>query len=239
MTIADDNRRLLAELEDLIRNAPPNDKIHHRSPEILSWLGRSVAVLNDWHSSRGALAREYLKQIRMTNAYQIEEGYLSLMTLLYEGRHVLQMATNTSGVAVAQGMQFDYFDEIRKKIEEARQDLLFIDPYLDAEFVSRYLTNVAAGVKVRLLTSDKKLSSLLGALKPFVQQHKVSVEVRTMDGLHDRYFFIDGKSCYQSGASFKDGAKNAPTTITQITDVFNAVKSEYETRWASATKQTF
>ena len=39
---------------------------------------------------------------------------------------------------------------------------------------------------------------------------------------HDPSLFIDGSSCYQSGASFKDGAKNAPTTLTQITDAFQA-----------------
>jgi hypothetical protein len=44
---------------------------------------------------------------------------------------MMQMATGTSGVAVAQGMQFEYFDEVRKKIEEARQEVFFIDPYLD------------------------------------------------------------------------------------------------------------
>lgn len=36
--------------------------------------------------------------------------------------------------------------------------------------------------------------------------------------LGDRYVFVDGKACYQSGASFKDGAKLTPTTLTQITD---------------------
>jgi hypothetical protein len=39
-------------------------------------------------------------------------------------------------------MVFDYFDEIRKIIELAKQDLFFIDPYLDSEFVSRYLSHV-------------------------------------------------------------------------------------------------
>ena len=43
---------------------------------------------------------------------------------------------------------FDYFDEVRKIIEHAKQDLLFVDPYLDAEFVSRYLPHVAAGVSI-------------------------------------------------------------------------------------------
>ena len=35
-----------------------------------------------------------------------------------------------------QGAVFDYFDGIRKIIEIAKQDIFFIDQYLDAEFVA-------------------------------------------------------------------------------------------------------
>jgi hypothetical protein len=52
--------------------------------------------------------------------------------------------------------------------------------------------------------------------------------------LHDRYVIIDGKNCYQSGASFKDGAKAAPTTLTQISDAFLAVSGTYENLWNNA-----
>lgn len=235
IAMADDTQQLLAEFDELIRTAPSSDTVHHPSPENLSWLGRTVAVLNQWHSSRSELGRGFVQKIRQPYALEIEEGYLGLITLLHEGRHVMQMATGTSGVAIAQGMQFEYFDEVRKKIEEARQDLFVIDPYQDAEFVSRYLVHVVPGTSVRLLTSTKNLPSLLSALKPLVQQNKLNVEIRTISGLHDRYFFVDRKACYQSGASFKDGAKKAPTTITQITDVFTAVQAEYEARWAKAT----
>lgn len=46
--------------------------------------------------------------------------------------------------------------------------------------------------------------------------------------------FVDRTACYQSGASFKDGAKRAPTTLTQITDAFEAVWNTYEKAWAAA-----
>jgi hypothetical protein len=48
-------------------------------------------------------------------------------------------------------MVFDYFDEIRKIIQLAKRDLLFVDPYLDADFVSRSLPHVGSGVAIRLL----------------------------------------------------------------------------------------
>jgi hypothetical protein len=51
----------------------------------------------------------------------------------------------------------------------------------------------------------------------------------------DTYVIVDGESCYQSGASFKDGARKSPTTLTQITDAFPAIQQTYEDLWKSAT----
>jgi hypothetical protein len=50
----------------------------------------------------------------------------------------------------------------------------------------------------------------------------------------NRYVFVDRLSCYQSGASFKDGAKSAPTTLTQITDAFAPVLKTNEDIWSRA-----
>ena len=109
--------------------------------------------------------------------------------------------------------------------------MFFIDPYLNAEFVSRYMTHVKPGVKIRLLTSDNKLATLVPAVKAFIGQNQVDVELRTATGLHDRHLIVDRTACYQSGASFKDGARSAPTTISQIIDAFDAMAKTYEALW--------
>lgn len=122
------------------------------------------------------------------------------------------------------------------KSSSLRRDLLFVDPYLDADFVSRYLPHVAAGVAIRLLAREK-LATLLPAVDAFVKQTGRKIEVRSAQGFHDRYLIVDGASCYQSGASFKDGAKSAPTTVTQIIDAFAAVAKTYEDLWKTAMVQ--
>lgn len=135
------------------------------------------------------------------------------MTLLHSAQHDLRMQTlGPVNVAVSKGSVFEYFDEIRKTLEGARQDVLFVDPYLDAEFVSRYLAHIAPGVSTRLLAREK-LKTLLPAVDAFAQQHNVTIQVRSAPNFHDRYVFIDGTACYQSGASFKDGAKSAPNDV--------------------------
>ena len=168
------------------------------------------------------------------HVWESAPGFTKLLTLLHQAQSDLRLETlGPANVAIAQRMPFQYFDEIRRIIELARQDLLFVDPYLDAEFVSRYLPHVTAGVTVRLLAREK-MATLLPAVDAFIQRAGATVEVRSTPHFHDRYVFVDKVSCYQSGASFKDGAKSAPTTLTQITDAFDPVLKTYEDKWSGA-----
>src|SRR5207249_224607 len=105
--------------------------------------------------------------------------------------------------------------------------LLFVDRYLEADFVARYLPYVAPGVSIRLLCGDK-IATLLPAVDMFSQEHKRQVEVRSSDAIHDRYLFIDRMEGYFSGASFKDGAKHSPDLLSKITDTFKATWDIYD-----------
>ena len=136
--------------------------------------------------------------------------------------------------AVGKGEVFDYFDELRKVIETAKVDILFAEPYLEAEFVSRYLPHVSTGVVVRLL-GEQKMSELNSAVAMYGQQANMTIEVRRGADLHDRCLFVDGKRCFQSGASFKDAAKKSPTTLTEIVDAFAAMHDTYERLWLQGT----
>jgi hypothetical protein len=227
--------QLLAEVEDLLRTMP--ERFELNTPDIFSWLGRASAVIKIWDPSKEASFAQDVDNTHSNMAHPAYLGKRKVQTMLHQARHDLRLRTvGPLTVAVDQGAVFDYFDEVRKLVETAKSELLFVDPYLDAEFVSRYLTHVAQGVRVRLLTRER-LPTLLPAIDAFRQQHKLAIEVRSATGFHDRYIFVDGLSCYQSGASFKDGAKKAPTTLTQIVDAFPAMLDTYEQRWSTATVQ--
>lgn len=232
------DEELLAEIEDIIRNAPTKDTITLPTNENYSWLGRVAAALAQWDYAKGGMARLDIDNIQDPMANTSWDGWKKTLTTLHEARNDLRMkTTGPMSVPVSNGMVFNYFDEIRKVIELANQDILFVDPYLDAEFVSRYLPNIKSSVVVRLL-AGKKLNTLLPAVKAYAQQEQQYIEVRSAPDIHDRYIFIDGTSCYQSGASFKDGAKKSPTTITQITDAFDAMYSTYQNIWQRAKVET-
>lgn len=228
------NEQLLVEVEDLLRTMPPRARIRHQNEENLSWFGRAFAVVGQWKSELSSLMLAYEARIHGTAASDAEVALSGMLTLLHQARHDLRMQTQgPTNVAVARGMVFDYFDEIRKMIELSKQEPFFIDPYLDSEFVSRYLPQVPAGVTTRLLAREK-LSTLLPAVDAFVKQHKAKVEVRSAPHFHDRYLIVDRTDCYQSGASFKDGGRTSPTTLTQITDAFAAMLATYEDLWKQA-----
>jgi hypothetical protein len=226
--------RLLVEIEDLLRTVPPRPTIRHGTEENLSWFGRASAIVEQWKPETGNIMRTYVERIHGVTARDAVVALSSIFMLLEQARHDLRLQTlGPVNLSLAHGMVFDYFDEIRKVIELSQQDLFFIDPYLDAEFISRYLPHAAPTVTTRLLGREK-LQTLLPAVDAFVQQSKTRVQVRSVPNFHDRYLIVDRTACYQSGASFKDGAKSAPTTLTQITDAFAAVQATYEALWAGA-----
>jgi hypothetical protein len=173
-----------------------------------AWFGRVASVIEKWNPSKSALVKEYL-DLFFSNGHMRETafGLTKLLALLHQAQNDLRMETvGPISVSVPHKMVFAYFDEIRKIIELAKHDVLFVDPYLDAEFVSRYLPHVAEGVTIRLLAREK-LATLLPAVAAFSQQTGKKIEVKSAGGFHDRYLIVDGASCYQSGASMRAGGK--------------------------------
>jgi hypothetical protein len=226
------NDQLLAEIEDALRTAPSRTAIDSNDADLLPWEGRVAAIVRRWDFTYSPECDMETHQLH--TAYFQTAGLTTLMKLLYQARAHYQMEAGLSSVVVPPGHVFDYFDELRKVIQLARAEVFFVDPYLDAEFVPRYLPHIAGGVAVKLLGGPKRIATLLPAVDMFVQQYKRSVSVRTSGAFHDRFLFVDHHACYQSGASFKDGAKKAPTTLTQITDAFSAMLAAYESIWNAA-----
>lgn len=230
--------QLLMQVNEVLRTMPPADAFIAGKPEIYSWTGHASAISHSWDSVRAILKFDSaIPKLHSRISHLVNAGIGQALTCLHQIRHELGMQTASPlSVNIGTGLVFDYFDEVRKAIETAKQDILFIDPYLDAEFVSKYLPHVTTGVSIRLLGREK-INVLLPAVALFKQQSSNAIEVRTASGFHDRYIIVDTSHCYQSGSSFKDGAKKAPTTITEILDAFPAVQSTYETIWTNAVVQ--
>lgn len=230
-----DDLQLLAEFEDILRTMPTENDFSDNQEETLPWVGRASAALSQWSNvvwpAKLPLLQQHLLSRRVAFA---PVAYRQLKIGIHEAIRNLQYKTGAGlNVAIEQGAVFSYFDSLRNVIEKAKADLFFIDPYLNADFVATYLPFAASAGKVRML-ANRYISELRAALPLAATQFKCQVELRSAAALHDRYVLIDGTTCYQSGASFKDGAKSSMTTLTQQTDTFDAVKTYYEDLWASS-----
>ena len=226
------NDQLLSEVENLIRTMPPRGSLSFHEEVNLEWLGRAAAVLE--HAGPNATLDFKIAVTKLHGVVNPQVGESEIVMLLRRIHYGLRLETRGPAATVHNtGQMFDYFDELRKIIEQANKDLLFVDPYLEAEFVARYLGLVKPGVTVRLLGREK-LASLVPAAKAHQQQYGTSIQVRSAEGFHDRFVFVDQAACYQSGASFKDGAVKAPVTITSFVDAFKPLSETYEALWAGA-----
>lgn len=229
---------VLGEIEHLLANQPPRETISHELPENYEWFGRVAAALGSWRQGGVDKAIEKMRhEIALHNAALATKERMVVLQTLYQARADLRMGTiGPVNVALGAGMPFQYFEAVKQLIAPAQADLLFVDPYLNEEFVGRFLPFAKDGVDVRLL-GDRNMPELKAAVETYVlQRPKLKIEIRKPEGrqLHDRFFFVDRKECYQSGASFKDGAKQTLTTITAIVDVFAAVHQAFEDIWKTA-----
>jgi hypothetical protein len=228
--------QLLGEVEDLLRTLPTRESFDQRSEESAIWVGRAAAVLTRWDFTRTPTINGIVDDINKSlDMVRNVNGRTRLTSLLQQARADLRMKVGALSVVIDKGQVFDYFDELRKVIEPARKEVFFVDPYLDAEFVPRYLPHVASGTLVRLLGSPKQMAKLVPAVDMFAKQSGLSIQVRSSTAIHDRYLFVDRAACYVSGASFKDGARKAPAVLTQIGDAFGAMWTTYDTLWNAAT----
>jgi hypothetical protein len=227
--------QLLAEVEDVIRSMPDKQRLHLEDEDVLTWLGRAAAIIENWDMGRRVAATFALNELRRPSAIDVSKGAVNLIVLLRQAQSDLRLKTiGPVNKAISQGDVFYYFDELRKIIALAKSDLLFVDRYMEGDFVATYLPYVGAGVTIRLLSRDK-ISALVPAARAFAKQFGATIEVRSAQNFHDRWVFVDKSACYQSGASFKDGARAHSTTLTQNIDAFGVLHSTYESMWQQAT----
>lgn len=227
------------ELEQVIRSAPPTASMHHYLPENLEWLGRATAVVYEWTTKTRNIEawvgwQAAVSSMHTTIRPSTSSPSFTVMRVLYQAQTNLRMTTvGPVSISVDKGRPFDYFDEVRKIIEQASAGILFVDPYLNADFVSRYMPHVKQGVAIRLLCS-KHAPAVKSACEVFTKQNGLAIEVRKAGSMHDRWFFIDGRRCFQSGASFKDGAVNSSTTLIENVDSFGVLQTQFEGLWQQA-----
>jgi hypothetical protein len=215
------------------------------SDEAMAWFADVAGIITAYDRHKGIafqvlIARVTDRHSGAMSPYSANATLNAQTEFVAKARSLLtQLQLSTNAFVTRQlgaGAVHDYFEEIRQLISAAAHDVLFIDPYIDALFVTRYLPQIPNGVTTRLLTAERQSVALRQSLNLYQQQYGVVAELRVVSdrSLHDRHLIIDGRDVYQSGASFKDGARNAPTSINQIVDVAADIIRTHEANWAGA-----
>jgi hypothetical protein len=234
-------QQVLSEIEQCIRIMPSLALMQLETLENIEWLGRAGAAIEAWGrvgSPSTALINWQLAIDKLHSPYRRADlgppPQLTILRVLHQAQNDLRMRTvGPATVAIGSGKPFQYFDELRKIIEQATTDILFVDPYLNAEFVTTYLPLLKAGVNIRLLGS-KYMAELKAAANMFAKESKQTIEAREGKGLHDRWVIVDKRRGFLSGASFKDGGAKSQTLLAENVDVFGVVHSEIEKLWAQS-----
>lgn len=137
------NLMLLGEIDSLLRALPSLESFAGYSDDSTQWRGKAKAVLRAWDSVQAIELAAAFSSIDSSLTKYKQTGFAKLKALLHQARFDLQMTTGEGiNSAYDTGSVFSYFDDARKLFEQAVTDMFVIDPWLDADFVSRYLPGV-------------------------------------------------------------------------------------------------
>jgi len=227
--------KVLREIEELLRTLPSEVDFRAESDDILLWRAASLALVSikPVRPDLAAIGPQWSNFDLKKNLNYKTNIRNELFVLLHQVRRQILLERDvTTGTSVEAGKVFDYFNDVRRRIGLAVSSLYFVDPYLDADFVARFLAPLDPNLEVRLLTSNKRIGSLLPAVDTLSSQTKMAIQVREAP-FHDRYVFIDNRIGVLSSASFKDGGKS-PAALIEVMDQFVPLLQQYENIWLSA-----
>jgi len=88
--------------------------------------------------------------------------------------------------------QHDAYVEIRAKLQQAKQSITIVDPYIDGSVLTLLAELAATGIKIQLLTAHLPKDFEL-EIKKWAIQHKAIVGVRKTRIFHDRFISVDGE----------------------------------------------
>ena len=215
------------------RTLPAVDELKAPTEETMVWISQARMFLGFANAS----INTKLTMIQThTKAADIPKWHREIRQIFIDAITKLELETGGYAFAVEQGNVFDYFDETRKILEEAKSEIYLVDPYVSADIVGDYFKAIDRKVSLRVLTSKKQSAQqIVPAARCLTSQNSISIAIRGADNLHDRFWFIDGAVGYQSSSSVKDGGKKSPALIMKISDAFDAVLQMYEEKWNSGT----
>lgn len=222
----------------------PNLNDYPYSNEILDWLSEvdslveasnDLTSITELRSSIDSLVSGNI----ITRQNDSDKVYYIIQRVLF--KLSLRLPAGKQGAFIPAGNVHDAMIGVGKVLQLAKNDLLIVDPYLDAKFLEDFAAQAPEMVNLRLLADAKgHKQTLRPAVARWISQYQarrpLEARLAPARSLHDRLILVDGKDAYVLGQSFNHLAERAPTSLVRAgSEVANIKIAAHEAMWSNAT----
>lgn len=132
------------------------------------------------------------------------------------------------------GQFFDAFRSVSQIISQAKQEIVLIDGYADQSVLDLLMVkNPSSSVSILMKAGNVK-GGFKAAAIAFKRQYQ-NLSIRTSDGFHDRFIFIDDQDFYHLGASLNHiGKRGFMFSRIEEPMVIKALREEFSKEWDNA-----
>lgn len=227
-------RELVAEMPEFPAFKIPIDRQGER------WLGRAHALVSA--TGDGQDVAELKSAVGFLYTSSRDGGVRRIITILYRALAIAELNAPTAvqGAFIAAGNAFDAMTMVGKVLQEAKQSLLIVDPYMDEKVLTDFAGLASTGVALRLMADQQShKQTLKPAVGRWATQHGTNrpIEARLAPSrsLHDRLIVVDGMGAWTLTQSFNALAARSPASIVRIDAETAALKvAAYEAMWQAA-----
>lgn len=215
--------------------------------------GRIGAEEHRWLGRAAVLLRHYLSPVEVTSfnlaseslfGMLQEQNALKISAMVHRAlAHAEQAApADMQGQFIAAGAAFTALQVISKILSPATDDLLIIDPYLDATVMFEFVPLAPERVNCRLLGSNREVrtDSLRTGLTrwrtQFGETRPIEARVVPQRQLHDRIVIIDRRTAFNLSQSLNAFAATAHASAVRFPeDIARQKIDAYSDMWDTAT----
>ncbi len=135
------------------------------------------------------------------------------------------------------GTPYDAYIAIRSILEEAKNSLTVVDPYIGESLLRTVRRIAQRSLHIRFLTLGKNLPQdfSVEVTKFKLQFPTCQLEVRSKDDFHDRFVVVDETGVFHIGASIKDAGRRA-FMVSRLEDkgTIDLVRGQIDSTWHGA-----
>jgi hypothetical protein len=213
----------------------------HADRETLLWLGRVSALIDtsgdisEIVPFRAAMDAT----INESNSFLQNKAVLTLTSILYRqlAKAEMNAPAETQGSFIPAGNAFDAIAAVAKVLQQAKSDVLIVDPYMDEKALVEFALLAAEGISIHLLSDHKSCKpSLKPASERWKHQYQTTrpLELRLAKArtLHDRLIIVDSATIWILTQSLNALAARSPASIVRVEHEAASVKLDaYKAIW--------